>query len=133
MVRVRIMMADSTSGHWTSPAARSYDGEDWEPLYPPIGVARAVVNCSQAACAVTLPEAGSGYAYRLEVFNSTSVEGLGSASPTQLRLKKAAKFLIQTTFGPKRSELHALASRLTNTSDDQVFGDWVAEQVVMRC
>ena len=131
LVRVRIVMADTASGHWTAPAARSYDGEDWEPQYPPLGVPRTVVNCTQAACTLTLPEAESGYAYRLEVFNS-SVEGLGSMPLPQLHLRKAAKFLIQSTFGPKSNELHALAARLADGTDEQVFGDWVVEQIAMR-
>ena len=140
LVRVQITMAEATSGHWPQPAARSYDGYEWEPMYAPMGQiingsyiaatgARIAIECSASACALTLPETPSGYAYRVDVYNTSVVEGLASLPPSQLNRKRAAKFLIHTTFGPKRDEVSALAARLDSGTEDQVFGDWVAEQV----
>lgn len=141
LVRVQLVRAEDTHGHWPSLAARSYDGHDWEPMYAPVGQiingsyvaatgARITVACTSVACDLSLPETPSGYAYRVETYNA-SVEGLSPLSPSQLNRKKAAKFLIQGTFGPKRHELSALADRLDNGTEEQVFGDWVAEQVAL--
>ena len=142
LTRVQIVNAEASYGHWPAPAARSYDGHDWEPLYAPVGQilngtyiaatgARIEVDCTAGStCALQLPDTPSGYAYRVEMYNA-SVDGLGPLPSHELNRKKAAKFLIQTTFGPKREELAAMATKLDSASEEQVFGDWVAEQVEM--
>ena len=142
LVRVQIVMADASSGHWPAPAARSYDGHDWEPMYAPVGQiingtyiaatgARIQVDCTSAACTLSLPDTPSGYAYRVDIYNSSSVAALAPSPPQELNRKKAAKFLIHATFGPTPNELAAMTARLASGSDEQVFGDWVAEQVTM--
>jgi hypothetical protein len=141
LVRVQLLMAEATSGHWPAPAARSYDGHEWEPMYAPVGQiingsyiaatgARIAIVCTATTCTLTLPDTPSGYAYRVEHYNS-SVDGLAPLLQAQLNRRKAAKFLIQSTFGPKRDELSALAARLDSSTEEQVFGDWVAEQVAL--
>ena len=125
------MNAESQDGHWPSPAARSYDGEPWEPLYPQVGQSRVAVSCDASTCNLTLPpETPGGFGYRVESYNS-STEGQQNLSQSQLRRKKAAKFLIQSTFGPKSDELSAMAAKLDNGTDSRVFGDWVSEQIAM--
>ena len=132
LVRVRVVMAEAETGHWPVPLARSYDGEPWEALYPLPGQSRVNMTCDVSTCAMTLPpETPSGYAYRIERYNGSNVESLAAASPAQLRRKKAAKFLIQGTFGPKRAEVNALAAKLASSADDQVFGDWVQAQIAL--
>ena len=131
LVRVRMANADARTGHWPAPAARSYDGEPWEALYPPAGVGRIEVNCSLTACALVLPhEVASGWSYRVDVYNA-SLEGPDSISSSRLNLQKAAKMLTQATFGPKREEIDALAAQLADGSEQQVFGEWVEEQIAM--
>ena len=144
LVRVQIVRASSSSGHWPAPAARSYDGHDWEPMYASVGEilngtyiaatgARITVDCGAGtSCELTLPDTPSGYAYMLETYNATNVDGLAPLSRQELDRKKAAKFLIHGTFGPKPHELAALAAKLANGTEEQVFGDWVSEQVAMK-
>ena len=125
-------MSNADHGHWPAPVARSYDGELWESLYPLPGQSRVAISCTEAACALTLPpETPSGYAYRIDEYNASSVEGLQSTSPTQLRRKKAAKFLTQGTFGPKREELDAMTSRLGQGTEEEAFAGWVEEQIAL--
>ena len=88
-----------------------------------------MVNCSQldAPCAIHLPpDTPSGFAYRVEVHNATDES---PAAPAALRV--AARFLMQTTFGPRRAEVHDLAARLEQGNEQQVFTQWVQEQVAM--
>ena len=132
LVLVPILAADATTGLWPIPVARSYDGFPWEALYPQAGQSRVAISCDATACTLAIPsKAPSGFAYRFEVLNASTVEGLRGVSSTRQRRRAAAKFLTHATFGPKREELDSMADALASSSEGQVFGDWVHEQLAL--
>ena len=123
-------MAEATAGHWPTPVARSYDGQPWESLYAPPGQSRVAVTCAGvSACSLALPaDTPSGYAYRVDVYVSSTVDG--GTSPNRTRRREAAKWLLQTTFGPRREEVDVIAEQLSGSaSDAQVFANWVDSQI----
>ena len=96
-------------------------------MYPQPGVSAVIVNCTESACALTLPpEVINGIGYRIIVTNAVRDDVNISATR-----RASAKFLIHGTFGPKRDEIDAMAAKLASDSENQIFGDWMAEQMAL--
>jgi hypothetical protein len=95
------------------PAARSYDGFDWE-VSPGAYVSLLNFQCNIESCSVNLPVLASGSMYKLTSFEK----------PSYSRADESARFLEQATFGPTMAAINAL------TADDLThsFAKWIKEQ-----
>ena len=69
------------------PAGRSYDGGDWEPVYPLL----FPFSCGQWTCSVNLPPSAAGYQMQGRLSKSLSSDA------------DISRFLTQSTFGPTDS------------------------------
>lgn len=99
------------------PAARSYDGHDWESAVPLL----LTVTCESGDCAVQIPSHSDGGYYELERF---SADGAPSAEET------AARLLMQAAFGPDRTSVASLAADLSTDAAAAVEG-WVHAQMAL--
>ena len=101
----------SSSTGAATPAGRSYDGYAWE------GVAPTALNfsCPSTSCTVQLPGSDK---YRVNTFTV----------PQEFRNKTAARFLLQATWGPKISEVRALAA---GNDIARSISKWIKDQFAM--
>ena len=135
---LRVVRSDSASpDFFPAPVARSYDGYDWELVEPAAGAADApLLECSgDGACTLTVPdESTHSYRYRY-VSGGTPSGGRrlqsagGSADASR---SEASRFLTQTTFGPTRETISALAGALDDPATrDGAFRGWIGTQMAL--
>ena len=96
------------------PAARSYSGYDWEPVFP----IRLGVRCRSSDCETTIPY-HHDREFVIRRYNLTQSRINNSTRAT------AARFLIQSTFGPTSSELDELDGSI------EQFRAWIGAQSVI--
>ncbi|GBG30981.1 Hypothetical Protein FCC1311_072022 [Hondaea fermentalgiana] len=95
-----------------APQARSYAGNDWELLQA------KEVSCSSNKCTVSV----SDQAKQLGSVALLSFQVTGDSSS----IKENARFLLQSTFGPTRSELNAMGSSGSR------FKSWIEDQAALE-
>eukprot|EP00475_Leptophrys_vorax_P010663 TRINITY_DN1725_c0_g1_i1.p1 TRINITY_DN1725_c0_g1~~TRINITY_DN1725_c0_g1_i1.p1 ORF type:complete len:2015 (+),score=508.39 TRINITY_DN1725_c0_g1_i1:40-6084(+) len=95
-----------------TPGARSYDGNNWEPVFP------LLINftCSGSQCAVRIPKDSVDYTI------------IPVTAPSRTDSELIADFLIQATFGPNRQAINSFPS---GTSFSDRAKQWVANQVAL--
>ena len=131
MVREDSLSIAQASGHWPLAGARSYDGHPWEAMYPASGESQIAVDCSSVEagmCTLQLP-ALTTHRYRVDVHNTTEMDEAEGKTPLDIRKRAAAKFLIQATFGPTRSELTDLTDLLGTSVE--AFKEWTLAQMAL--
>ena len=111
--------ADATAA--PIPMARSYDGEAWEAVMPePLDLTHCAAEPS-TACAAILPLRLDGSSYQ--------ISWRGRSSP-ELPSMLASRFLSQSSFGPTRSTIEALAGAATTASGTRAnFEAWLGTQM----
>jgi len=94
---------------WATPVARSYDGHEWELVQPAaLDVHPPALSCSASG------------AYTIEVPNDATGE------------REAARFLIQTSYGPTKVTVASLAAELQGANNrPAVFRDLAAAQMAL--
>ena len=104
------LASDGTS---FAPVARSYSGQDWEPS---AGRFDTVISfdCEDETCQVTLPGLEDGSVYVLMTYEKPSYYQTQDV---------AARFLEQTTFGPKMEEIQQFSKASTLE-----FAQWIQDQ-----
>jgi len=93
------------------PGARSYNNYEWEPTFP--------VNLNVSNGLLEIPN--DGKVYILKKYADTSAV----VNPN----KTAAKFLIQTTFGPTKHEIYNLSSRIQHLGYNDALQEWIEAQI----
>jgi hypothetical protein len=89
------------------PAARSYDGNDWEPVFPIL----EKVNCNSNGCSVTLFQ-NNGFYILVPI-----------TAPTRTDAKLVSDFLIHSTFGPSQASISSFPSGSTFRDRVKAFID----------
>ena len=103
------------------PAGRSYDGRIWEAV-PPLylnfdcSAVSVLIDGSRSHCAVSLPSAYDGAQVSHYKVKSVVVE-----QPTAE--EDAAKFLIQTTFGPRQQDIDEIVESMMSPEQ------WIKKQM----
>ena len=93
------------------PGARSYNNYEWESTFP--------VNLNVSNGLLEIPN--DGKVYVLKKYADTSAV----VNPN----KTAAKFLIQTTFGPTKHEIYNLSSRIQHLGYNDALQEWIESQI----
>ena len=99
--------------------ARSYDGHPWERTQ---GGAQLALHCDQLnQCTFSVP--GDEASYLIDAYTTTS--------GNEETLKAASRLLTQATFGPTRSEVHALSATMQQ-SDAAAIRSWLHAQMALN-
>ena len=101
--------------------ARSYDGHPWETTQ---GGVRFALRCDALQqCAITIPDDDSSY--RIEAYSAT----FGNEDT----LKASSRLLTQATFGPTRSEVHAVSLSMRQPAGSTAaIRDWLSAQMAFN-
>jgi len=110
------------SSDGTITFGRSYEGRHWELAAPSsrYDIKIKFTDCFDEYCEVDLPEA--------ETAGDVRGFQLISLSHSVTTEQEMSRFLAQTTFGPKRSEIDSLAASASSTSSPP-FREWIRQQI----
>eukprot|EP01050_Picozoa_sp_SAG11_P024400 SAG11_NODE_5179_length_1638_cov_2.081871_1_plen_217_part_00 len=115
----------STATGIATPAARSYDGRDWEGVAPL--AEQLPFECGGSGCSVDLAAAapsdgilGNGI-FQMRTFGAAPL-------PSN---KTAAQFLMQATFGPTRATVANLTTQLEQQPTEEAIQDWIQAQMAL--
>jgi hypothetical protein len=112
---LKLLWGVASSGYKTL-LGRSYDGNDWESarLLSPL-----VWECSASQCRVELPMSSDAPSYQLQTLTPPPVSAEA----------RAARFLLQSTFGPTLEDIAAFAAGGMTTADE--LKKWVSDQMAL--
>lgn len=120
-----LSLATTDDTIWPQPVARSYDGHAWELVSPEGGKHHPMpLSCVGAPprCVAIIPHGSSNY--------SMSVHSQYDATISNEQL--AARWLMQTTFGPTRTTVNSLAEELKAESvEGAAFRQWIKQQMAL--
>jgi hypothetical protein len=117
------------------PVVRSYNGYDWETYAG--DYAKVHVDCSNtpdatatknllnipsdsSSCLVALPQPSEGRKYVLKSYQHSLPND---------HIDQASRFLEKVTFGPTRTEIHALAASSSDVTFVNAAAGWIAKQM----
>ena len=103
------MLSESETSIIETPASRSYEGNDWEPIYPLLQNIECNTNCT------------------LNITSSLTYKLVKRTTGEISKQTEISRFLSQVTFGPLLEEIYSLSDSENNT--EEIVENWLTEQM----